>query len=365
MENQTEVYKMASANLHGFGKSKLEVLMTRIKSLKDVFELNHNELEKETGISSGIFQRMKRAHALDQGFKNMEFNHIHGIRSLFFTEKSYPYQLKECKDAPIHLNLLGEINIRDQKIIAIVGTRKCSTQSQYIVDRFISELKGSDIVVVSGLAAGIDTHVHESCLKHKVKTLAVLGHGLNMIYPQHNRTLAKNIVEEGGGLLTEFNFEERPNKYTFPQRNRIIAGISDATIVIESPLKGGAMITAELANGYSREVMAFPNSILNEQLAGCNALVKKNQASLITEAKDLFELMNWNPGIRLLKESSIELSSEEHALMEIIGASNSLHIDEIIKVSELKVSKIPALLLQLELKDLIFSQPGLFYVPRH
>ena len=365
MEKQIELYKIAAAYLHGFKKSKLRILMERTGSLNSIFEDSFSKLNDTTGLSISSLHKMQREEALKRAKLNFEFNNSHGIQSLFVKDQAYPYQLKECKDGPIHLNILGEISLENKKIIAVVGTRKCSPISKQIIDQLISSLRGLDIIVASGLALGIDTLVHQSCLKYGVPTIAVLGHGLNMIYPRENRSLAKEIIASGGALISEFHFNQKPNKYSFPQRNRIIAGMADATVVVESPLKGGSMITAGIANSYSREVMAFPNSIAQNGLGGCNHLIKTNSAHMITDPKDLFELMNWqNKPLKPHQRSNAKLSEEEKGLMQTIKKHNEIHIDALFDSSNLLPSVIQALLMQLELKEYIFNSAGLFYSPR-
>ena len=369
MENQTELYKIAAAYLHGFKKSKLKILLKRIGSLDSIFEYSYSKLEYASGLSLDILKKTEREKALKQAQLNLEFNQLHDIRSLFYTDNAYPYQLKECKDGPVQLNILGKLNLQNKKIVSVVGTRKSSPASKQIVEQLISSLKGSGVLVVSGLASGIDTLVHQYCIKHKVPTIAILGHGLKMIYPRENRTLAKEIIASGGALISEFHFNQKPSKYTFPQRNRIIAGVADATIVIESPLKGGSMITARLANSYSREVMAFPNSITQNDLAGCNQLIKTNLAHIITAPSDLFELMNWkiNPQEEEEEEEAIShltLSTEERGLVQTIKEHKEVHIDRLFDSSQLHPSTIQSLLMQLELKNYILNSSGLFYSSR-
>tara|TARA_B100000524_G_scaffold55537_2_gene25845 strand:+ start:8889 stop:9989 length:1101 start_codon:yes stop_codon:yes gene_type:complete len=365
LENQIELYKIAAAYLHGFKKSKLKILLKRTGGLNLIFEETYSNLHVQTGLAISTLQKMKREKALKSARHNIEFNKSHRIRSLFLNDNAYPYQLKDCKDGPIQLNIIGDISFENKKIISVVGTRKCSPSSKQIVDQLIASLKGLDIIVVSGLASGIDTLVHEYCLKYEVPTIAVLGHGLNMIYPKENRSLAKEIIDSRGALISEFHFEQRPNKYSFPQRNRIIAGIADVTIVVESPIKGGSMITAELANSYSREVMAFPNSIDKNRLGGCNQLIKTNAAHMITSPEDLFDLMNWE--IKTEEQNCSEptiLSQEEEGIIKTIKKHNEIHIDKIFESSNLQPSVIQALLMQLELKNYIFNPSGLFYSSR-
>tara|TARA_B100001287_G_scaffold275545_1_gene283405 strand:+ start:20468 stop:21064 length:597 start_codon:yes stop_codon:yes gene_type:complete len=194
---QIELYKIAAAYLHGFKKSKLNIIMKRIGGLNSIFEDPYSNLHVQTGLAISTLRKMKREKALKVARQNIEFNKQHGIHSLFFNDHTYPYQLKECKDGPIQLNVIGNISFENKKIISIVGTRKCSPESKPILDEFISSLRSSDIIVVSGLASGIDTLVHRYCIKHGVTTVAVLGHGLKMIYPRENRSLAKEIIDSG------------------------------------------------------------------------------------------------------------------------------------------------------------------------
>lgn len=365
MEKQKELYKIAAAYLHGFKKSKFKILRERTGGLNSIFEETYSNLHFQTGLAISTLQKMKREKALRKAQLNFDFNRSHRIRSVFLDDDTYPFQLKECKDGPIQLNVLGETCLKNKKILSIVGTRKCSMNSEQIIDQLISSLRGLDVLVVSGLASGIDTLVHRYCLIHEVPTAAVLGHGLNMIYPTENRSLAKEIIRKGGALISEFHFNQKPNKYTFPQRNRIIAGMADVTIVVESPLKGGSMITAELANSYSREVMAFPNSIVKNGFGGCNQLIKTNAAHMITSPDDLFELMNW----KMTTEDQnctqhIILSQEEEGIIKTIKKHNQIHIDKIFESSKLKPSVIQSLLMQLELKNYICHSSGLFYSSR-
>ena len=365
MEKQIELYKIAAAYLHGFKKSKLKILMKRTDGINSIFEESYSNLHLNTGLAISTLQKMKRENALKNARLNNEFNSSHRIRSLFFKDDAYPYQLKECKDGPIQLNMIGDTCLNNKRIISVVGTRKCSSNSEQIIDQLIYSLRGLDILVVSGLASGIDTLVHRYCLKHGVPTCAVLGHGLNMIYPTGNRSLAKEIITSGGALISEFHFNQKPSKYTFPQRNRIIAGMADVTIVVESPLKGGAMITAELANSYSREVMAFPNAVVKNGLGGCNQLIKTNAAHMITSPEDLFDLMNWKMNTQEQKNSqNIILSREEEGIIKTIKKHNEIHIDKIFESSKLQPSVIQALLMQLELKNYIFNSSGLLYSSR-
>jgi DNA processing protein len=359
LDNLLELHKIAAAHLYGIKKSSLNKLMNKVGSLESIFTTPIVRLSQQTGISENRLRSMKREKALERAQCIHNFNKRHGISHLFYQESNYPFQLKECKDGPISLNILGQLNLKNRKIVAMVGTRKCSHFAKEIVDEIIASFKGEDIVVLSGLALGVDTHIHESCLKHNVPTAAILGHGLQMIYPQENRQTAKRIIDSGGALISEFDYRKKPSKYTFPQRNRIIAGMADITVVIESAMKGGSMITAELANGYSRDVMACPNSMINKSFGGCNELIKKNKAHLLADANDLFELMNWNKKSEVILD--FDLTREETSIVNSIQQKQEIHINEIIQNTNLSAAKVQSTLMQLELKNFIFSAPNLYY----
>lgn len=359
MDNQIDLYKNAASYLYGVKKSRLNSLIRKSGSLQTIFESPINELAKRIGVPERQLNSMEIPGALKHARKNLYFNKKHKISNLFFKEETYPSQLKECTDGPISLNVLGPLKFKNKRIVSVVGSRKCSHHAKEMTQQLISSFQGSEVIVLSGLASGVDTFVHESCLKYNVNTAAILGHGLQMIYPSKNRILAKKILDSGGALISEFDYQKKPNKYSFPQRNRIIAGMSDVTVIIESGIKGGGMITAELANNYAREVMAFPNAIRDVSYGGCNELIKKNKAHLITEANDLFELMNWE--INRQNEYPLELSNNEREIVKAIQQRNDIHIDELIQNSKLGVGHLQSMLVELELKNIIASSPSLCY----
>ena len=266
--------------------------------------------------------------------------------------------MKECADAPITLFFKGNVSLLS-RTISIVGTRKGSTYGKENVEKLISSLQGREIMVVSGLATGIDTFVHECCMKYKIPTVGVLGHGLDTMYPKSNRNLAREMCFNGG-LLTEYCIDHKVSKYCFPRRNRIIAGLSDVTIVIESPSYGGAMITAEMANGYNREVMAIPGSIFSNYSKGCNDLIKNQKAHLMADPLDLFKLMNWNLAY-VGSLSSINLTEQESLIVNLLNKEKEIHFDSLVHKSTFSVSLLHSLILNLELKQIVHSLPGAMF----
>jgi len=224
-------------------------------------------------------------------------------------------------------------------------------------------LHSYDVLVVSGLAYGIDAIAHKLAIKTGLKTIGVLAHGLDRIYPPAHRSLAKEMIEQGG-LLTDFMSGDEPDRQNFPKRNRIVAGLADATIVIETGIKGGSMITAELANGYNKDVFAFPGRVKDAKSEGCNYLIRKNKAALISHANDLIEFMNWEEKKgepKIQRSLFVKLTAQEEKIMNVISEKESIHIEEICAACALKSSEIASAILNLELQSVIQALPGKRY----
>ena len=271
-----------------------------------------------------------------------------------------------CYDSPTLLFYKGDADLNASKIISIVGTRTHTDYSKKITDKLIEELSAQNILIVSGMAYGVDAIAHKAAVKNNLPTVGVLGHGLDQIYPPDHSNLAKDMLKNGGGLLTEFRSKTKPDKHNFPTRNRIVAGMSDATIVIESGIKGGSMVTAELANGYNKDVFAFPGKVTDNKSAGCNYLIKSNKAMLLTDAQQLIEIMGWEEKSQKLKVKSqkeifIELSKDEKIIVDILNEKETVHIDEINLRSGLSSSAIAAAILNLELQNVVNGLPGKLY----
>jgi len=236
-----------------------------------------------------------------------------------------------------------------------------------VTDKLVKELTAQNVTVVSGLAFGVDAIAHKAAVKNNLPTIAVLGHGLDQIYPVEHGGLAKDMIKHEGGLLTEFRSKTKPDKHNFPTRNRIVAGMSDATIVIETGIKGGSMITAELANGYNKDVFAIPGKVTDTKSAGCNYLIKNNKAMLLTDAEELIEVMGWQDKKsqktknKTQKELFIELSADEKIIVAILNEKETAHIDEINIKSGLSSSAVAAAILNLELQNVMVSLPGKLY----
>ena len=247
--------------------------------------------------------------------------------------------------------------------MSIVGTRKNTEYGKNFTESLIEGLQEQNVLVISGLAFGIDTIAHKAALKNNLQTIGVLAHGLDRIYPSQNKQLAKEMIDQGG-LLTDFMSNTLPDKQNFPKRNRIVAGMCDALVVIESGIKGGSLITAELANGYNKDVYAIPGKTSDKNSEGCNYLIKQNKASLITHADDLLQLMNWTPKEKKQKkqrELFIELTADEKIILAILQQKDGVQIDEVYFKSGLSSSAVASALLMLEMQNVVLSLPGKVY----
>lgn len=280
----------------------------------------------------------------------------------FFQSEHFPARLNHCDDAPLLLFSHGNMDLNALKVVSIVGTRKASEYGKAICDELLHSFAGKNIVVVSGLAYGIDIYVHQLCVKLGIPTIGVLGHGLDRVYPSvHKNTASLMLVN--GGLLTEFLPGTKPDRMNFPMRNRIVAGMCDATIVIESGEKGGSLITAELANDYNRDVFAFPGDISREYSKGCNRLIQQNKAHLITESADFFRIMGWEDSPKPAQQKLFagELSEDERAILGLLEGKESASVDFLSLKSGLAVHVVSTSLLNLEFNGLVKALPGKRY----
>ena len=286
------------------------------------------------------------------------------ISPLFITDKSYPQRLLNCYDSPALLYFRGSANLNAPRIISIVGTRNHSDYGKQVCEKMMEEFSDQNILIISGLAFGIDTIAHKAALKNNMQTIAVLAHGLDMIYPSQNKSMAKQMTAQGG-LLTDFKSNTNPDKQNFPKRNRIVAGICDALVVIESAKKGGSLITAEIANSYNKDVFAIPGRTNDPKSEGCNYLIKNNKALLITDAGDLLDIMNWRekekPAIKKQRELFIELTADEKIITSILQEKEMVSIDELYLKSNLSSSAAAQALLMLEMQGVIQALPGKMY----
>jgi len=361
------LYQLALTQVPHIGCVHAKLLIQQFHSAEAIFKSRMTDLEKIEGIGSVRARCIKTFNQFTKAEKEIAFMEKYKIRPLFLSEPDYPQRLLHCYDSPTILFYRGQANLNASRVVAVVGTRSNTEYGKHLTEKFIKDLEPLNILVVSGLAFGIDAIAHKSALKHNLSTVGVLAHGLDSLYPPEHTNLAKDMVKRDGGLLTEFFSDTVADKHNFPTRNRIVAGMSDAVVVIETGLKGGSMITADLANGYNRDVFAFPGKTTDTKSAGCNYLIKNNKAILLTEAQELAEIMGWNAPAKKnatgssQKELFVELNAEEKAVVAILLEKPSVHIDELNIRSGLSNSTMAAALLNLELQNIVQSLPGKMY----
>ena len=290
-------------------------------------------LEKIEGIGTVRAASMQAFNGFKEAEQEIAFIEKYNIHPLFITDTSYPRRLLHCYDAPVLLYYKGTADLNASKIVAIVGTRNHTEYGKQVTETLVKSLSELDLVIVSGLAFGIDGIAHKCSLKHDVPTVGVVGHGLDRIYPTAHSNLAKDMLKQGGGLLTEFPSNTPPDKHNFPGRNRIVAGISDAVILVETGIKGGSMITAEIADSYNRDVFAVPGKITDPKSEGCNHLIKTNKAMLLDDAANFLDIMGWKEKLPAKKQTQkalfIQLNDDEQKIVELLREKPSMHIDEI------------------------------------
>ena len=300
----------------------------------------------------------------------LEYDLRYGIEPLTMNDERYPSRLKECDDAPLMLFYKGNANLNQQRVINIVGTRHCTPYGEDLIRRFVTELKQlcPQVLIVSGLAYGVDINAHRQALDKGYETVGVLAHGRDDLYPNRHKETALRMIEQGG-LLTEFLTQTNADKINFVRRNRIVAGMSDACILIESMAHGGGLITCQISQSYNRDVFAFPGRIGDATSEGCNNLIRDNGATLLTSAADFVKDMGWQDDAKLMraKQQGIErslfpdLSAEEQAIVDVLSRNNDLQINMISVQSGIDISRLAALLFTLEMKGLIRTLAGGMY----
>ncbi len=358
------LYQIALTLIPGVGDITAKKLIAYCGSAEAIFKEKKKILEKIPGIQNKLIKLFSDVEIFHRAEKEIEFIQKYKIQTLFFLNDDYPERLKQCVDSPILLYYKGNAPFNVKKVIAIIGTRKISEYGKENCENIVRDLSASDILVVSGLAYGVDTCAHKSALDFGLKTIGVLGHGLDKIYPALNRQLASKITLNGG-LITEFITETRPDRENFPKRNRIIAGMADAILVVEAAKRGGALITADIANSYNRDVFALPGRVNDEYSQGCNNLIKANKAALVTNADDILYMMGWEQKIQknqaVQKKLMLTFSPEEDKIIEILRQNENTGIDEIEVKSEIPISLLAKFLLNLEFDGIIKSMPGKTY----
>ncbi|MDR1859761.1 MAG: DNA-processing protein DprA [Bacteroidales bacterium] len=356
-------YKVALSMVPGVGSQVARNLLAHFGDAEAVFRASPQQLQKVTRVGPVIAAQFATAGLMERVEKELAFEERYKIRTWFIGDADYPVRLKRCPDAPVLLYGKGVFDFETPRVVAVVGTRRSTERGRKFCQELIHSMsERGNYMVISGLAYGIDVAAHRACLQYDVPTLAVLGHGLDRIYPSEHRAVAERLMT-GGGLLTEFCGGTDIDRSNFVRRNRIIAGLADATVVVESAQKGGALITADIAASYDRDVFAVPGNPADHFSKGCNALIKKNMAALIESLDDLEYGMSWqkSDAAKVVEPSLFtDLTDEEQACLDAIG-EEMMSIDDLCHILEMTSGKISATLLDLECKGVIKSLPGKMY----
>jgi DNA processing protein len=360
------LYQIGLTLINGVGDVNAKSLLAYCGSAKEVFRQKKLVLQKIPGIGEISSKAIVTSHSvLKRAEEELKFIEKYKIKPLFFTDADYPSRLKYCSDGPILLYYKGNADLNCDRIIAVVGTRKPSEYGKETTKDLINDLNEAGVLVLSGLAYGIDILAHKTALDCGMQTVGVVGHGLDRIYPQTHDKIAKRMLNQGG-LLTDFMSGTNPDAVNFPKRNRIVAGLCDALVVVESKRTGGSLITATIANSYNKDVFAFPGRANDALAEGCNGLIKRNRAALIENAEDLLEGMGWQEKEKKKSRSKqvpllLNLTEEEKLIVALFSEKKTIHIDEICQTTQLSISKVSTLLLQLEFSNLVQSKPGKLY----
>lgn len=344
----------------------LRQLIEEVGSAKELLENAPNIQDILPEATPRLAAMLADRSLIERAEREMEFIDKNGIRLLCLGDDSYPYRLAECCDAPLVLHSMGNVDLNARHVVSIVGTRHASEYGKDMCESFVADLSKfvPDTLIVSGLAYGIDVCAHRAALKAGLPTVGVLAHGLDRIYPGAHRATAKSMLQNGG-LLTEFMSASEPYPSNFVQRNRVVAGMADATVVVESASKGGSLITASLANGYSRDCFAFPGRVNDQYSQGCNELVSRNKAALITSAYDFVEAMNWEMASKkssadeLQGELFREMTPDEAAVMTALqGNSDGLQVNQMVVLLNMPINRLLPLLFEMEMKGYVKAVAG-------
>ena len=365
---EEQIYSIALTMVPGIGHIGAKHLIDGMGNAVDVFRLRKEIPERIPEVSQRVIEALDCPQAVLRAEQEYEFIRKNRISCLSFHDEAYPSRLRECEDAPVVLFFKGNADLNSLHILNMVGTRNATDYGTQICASFLRDLKAlcPEVLVVSGLAYGINIHAHREALANELPTVGVLAHGLDRIYPHLHRKTAVDMLEKGG-LLTEFLSGTNPDRHNFISRNRIVAGMCDATIVIESAEKGGSLITAELAEGYHRDCFAFPGRMSDEYSKGCNRLIRDNKASLLLSAEDFVQAMGWNMQTTLSEKVSvqrslfIELSEEEQKIVAILEKLGNLQINSLVVEADIPVNKMTAILFELEMKGVIRVLAGGMY----
>jgi len=361
MADDTLKYKIALGQIPGLGPVNAKNLISYCGGTEEVFEADKKKLLKTPGIGEITAKNiLQNKHLLKDVEDEIKFITKNAIKVRFYLDENYPFLLKQCSDAPLIFFEKGNISYDNRKIISIVGTRNATQRGRDICDKLVKELSdsGHNPVIVSGLAYGIDISAHRAALKYGLDTISVLAHGFDRIYPATHKKTASEITEQGA-LITEFTKSAKFERQNFLQRNRIIAGLSHAVVVVESAAKGGSLVTADIANSYNRDVFAVPGRIDDKYSEGTNWLIKTNKAFLLQSAKDIEYILNWEQNTKPKQQVLfIKLSDNEKKIAQVLQTNGKTTIDYICKKSGFNSAKTSSILLEMEFKNAVRCLPG-------
>jgi DNA processing protein len=362
--NDTELlHLLALLKIEGVGDIVAKKLLNHCGSAEEIFKTKASFLSSIDGIGHVLIKNLKNKSVFKLAEDELKFIQNNNINFLHYQDENYPNRLKHCIDSPVLIFASGNINLNNRKIISIVGTREITSYGTEFCKKLVEDLAPLNPIIVSGFAYGVDIIAHKTAMDNNLQTIGVIAHGLNQVYPKvHKKYVAK--MEENGGFLTEFWSTSNPEKENFVKRNRIVAGMSEATIVIESAEKGGSLITANLANDYNRDVFAVPGRISDKFSQGCNNLIKTQRANLLTSAADLIYILNWEIASQASNDNSVQkqlfisLDNDEQKTYDYLQQNGKQELDIIAIECGLPVFKTSSILMNMELKGVIRPLPG-------
>lgn len=362
------LYRMAFAGMRGMGVELAQRLLDVVASEEEFFALSDSDLKSITGSRSKVWEHAHRDEMLRKAERELEFVESKNIKVLYFTDTDFPQRLLNASDAPILLYTIGDCDLNAKHVISIVGTRRSTHYGAAFCDKLVdglSQMLENDVVIVSGLAYGTDINAHRAAIKYHVPTVGVQACGLNKIYPAEHRDDAAHIVQQGGAVVSDYTSQDAIHRGNFLARNRIIAALSDCTVVVESADKGGALVTANIAASYSRDVFALPGRVSDEFSKGCNRLIMNNQAAAITCAEDLLKAMRWESKMVPEKVQELELfpqlTAEQQKVVDVLRKQGDLHINDLAGLMALPIYRLMATLVELDTKGVIATLPGCRY----
>lgn len=364
MDSDKLLYDIALTQLFMVGPRTARTLIEHLGSAEAVFKEKPETLRAIGNIGTYISDKGYQTEALKRAKEELEFIAKNKIKVIPFSSVDYPTRLAQCNDAPQVLYQFGDCDLNASKFVAIIGTRNATKYGRDLTNELVKTLASSnpDIVIISGLAYGIDIAAHKAALEYGLPTIGVVAHGLDRIYPHAHRQYASQMTQSGGAILTEYLSKTTPDPQNFVQRNRIVAGMCDVAVIVESAIKGGSLITANIANDYNRDVMAFPGRVGDKTSEGCNKLIRQHKAEIITSPEDLINLMGWSAPEKNAVQQSLfnDLSPEQQAVIELLKTEPQ-HINTISLNLDLSIQKTSALLTEMVFDELIDQLPGDVY----